>query len=484
MDLSEEYEDYAAYREEHDKTAFRVKWPKRMYAFESREAVNIVKPRGFKDQYEDAPKFFGTPFSLVYACDPGARTYDTMDIFPPGSIESCPEGTYNMWRGYAAERLPANEGQPEEPTMFLDTVKTIFGDNSGFILDHMAWMLQFPGLRTDVVVILYGKEGCGKNAMYDRLLGRIMGRTYYAYTFNPEALTDKHSELNNGKILVVVDDFNPGKGKKVAEELKSRSTSETVAYEPKGIQSMQLSNYSNFVFMTNELNALSFKGECRRQVLVECSDELCGKTHADFWVKFEAYIRNRKNLRCIYDHLMDRDLSTVSLRYDKPLTQILADHKLAALDPVYLFLFDFMQIVFNHLRWRGTDIGVDVKPKDLNTQTFLTGTWMVENKALWDHYSDRWWTQQKFGQGKEPLTMPKFGQRLKYGVGHAGGFIPESSGSHRGGRKYTFDNKLLVPFLGLKGLTFESMYAVVAGNTIEAGRASEPAGGAAAEAVV
>ena len=442
--LEEDAEHYAAYREKCEKTAFRVKCPKIAYGFEGTDEVHVLNRKGFKDQYESAPKFFGLPFDQVYAGDPGARTYNKMDIFPPGAVFGCPSGTYNMWRGFAVARITPREAALR-PAMFLDTVEKVFGPcHADFVINHMAWTIQFPGKRTDLMVIVYGPEGCGKNALYDRTLGRMMGPSYYAYSFNPEALIEKHSELNNGKILIVFDDFNPKKGRKVAEEIKSRSTSETVTYERKNVQSVQLTNYSNLVFLTNLVGALKFKGDCRRVALLECRNELVG--NAQFWAEYEAYIDDPKNLRDIYDYLMELDLSNVSLRRDRPKTQIMMDHQFADLEPEFHFLF------FSAMQRLCID-PANLGEGEFSMHTFFDGKWTVSNDAFYKEYTC-WWPEQNFGPNKTPKPRQNFGQWFAYNVKSEGGFQNDTGRKH--GSTYKFDNKLLVPFLEKKGFSFDS----------------------------
>ena len=451
--MHEDVEHYAAYKEQHEQKAFRVTCPKVAFGFEAADDVYVLNSKGLEDQYMSAPSFLGTTFAKVYASDPGARTFTKMDMVPPGAIVDCPKDTYNMWRGFAAERLPSND-PPVEPTLWLETSRAVFGnEHADFLINCQASMIQFPGRKTDVVITLYGPEGCGKGALVDRTLGRIMGG-YYASSFNPEALTEKHSELNNGKILIVFDDFNPAKGAKVAEEIKSRSTAEKVTYERKGIQSVQLTNYANLWFLTNRLNALSYKGDCRRNVLIECRNVPVSNA-AEYWAKYEAWIAVPKNLRAVYDYLKGLDLSNVSLRRDRPQTQILKDHQFAALEPEYQFLFDTMSKRFAVLGLESSsEMGADIVC-DLDSKSFLEGSWTITNTKLYDEYA-RWWETQHYPANKTQKVKAALGQWLRYKVKEEGGFKNDAASRSS---TYHFDNKLLVKFLGEKGFDFDSMRA-------------------------
>ena len=75
---------------------------------------------------------------------------------------------------------------------------------------------------------------------------------------------------------------------------------------------------------------------------------------------------------------------------------------------------------------------------DLDTKSFLDGSWTITNTKLYDEYT-RWWETQHFPANKTQKVKAALGQWLRYKVKEEGGFKndPTSRSS-----TYHFDNKL------------------------------------------
>ena len=89
------------------------------------------------------------------------KTYARVTVDPLGSRVD----EYNLWRGFAAEKLP-----PVSPdvldgimapimTHFDDVVTGGNKDHTAWLLDYMAVILQRPDHKTQVAISLFGMQG-------------------------------------------------------------------------------------------------------------------------------------------------------------------------------------------------------------------------------------------------------------------------------------------------------------------------------------
>jgi Family of unknown function (DUF5906) len=170
-----------------------------------------------------------TPFISGWTTSPTIRTYETCELLPhPLKV---PGNTYNLWKGWD---IPSpNTGDPEP---FFTHIRNILSttEQSDWLINWIACIFQSPGLRTDICPILIGGAGCGKGFIFEKMVGKLMGK-YFMHTESPENdIFARFSEGRNCKILVNVDDFNVGEMKMKNDPFKSLITGERMSYEAKG----------------------------------------------------------------------------------------------------------------------------------------------------------------------------------------------------------------------------------------------------------
>ena len=460
MRMLEEAEHYVAYRAEFEKSHFKVRHPL-AYGVDTEEAIDLINKQELVALEANTPHFSGLPFTLKWTTDPGILSYEKVDLLPPP--RTTPVGTYNMWRGFTASRIK----KPDEPidvSMFITLVADVFETNQVYVTKYCAHMIQKPGEKTGINLTVIGCEGVGKGMVFENTMAEIMGDIYCAYTCDPSQLVAKHSELKNGKILVLCDDFKRDKMHKIANEMKSNITARKTVYEKKHIQSVQLSNYANYVNLTNDDDPIDFSGEARRHVVVRASSKLMG--NLAYFKAYNDWITLQMNQRATYDYLMEYDISDFNPTRDKPITELHKALKFLHLDPVLHFLHyklcEWVNRVYEQARPSNVANDPCATPERLCasmedgkaaavTEFFKTGFKEENAKTLHGEYSVKWWEGMKYGEKKEPLNWPRFGQFLAGKVGEAGGFTNVKDDGHRGLNMYNFDIKHLAAFLQAKG---------------------------------
>ena len=204
---------------------------------------------------------------------------------------------YNMWNGFAAERLPpcccaAVDALVAPIVHHIGRVMTDDNaEHTGWVLDYLANIIQRPHRKTQVAISLFGKQGCGKGILFDFFRTKVLGDNCSKQTSNPNA--DLFGGFASGlvnSVMVQIDEITNLKDKKDA--LKDLITSDKVRYEQKGKDCIVVQNLANLIFTSNNESTLSIAADDRRFVLFKCSSVYMVHTllyasvpssGADFW---------------------------------------------------------------------------------------------------------------------------------------------------------------------------------------------------------
>lgn len=121
-------------------------------------------------------------------------------------------GVYNLWKPFRASQLPP----VDPPGSYEDILAPIINHihhviteqnpvHTNWLLDWMANMVQRPHQRSQVAILLYGKQGCGKGIVIDWMRKAVLGPACSYQTADPE--NDILGRFANGltnKVLVQV----------------------------------------------------------------------------------------------------------------------------------------------------------------------------------------------------------------------------------------------------------------------------------------
>jgi len=323
---------YRETKAEFEKTHFKIRRPVG-FVRQTESELQLLSRKELFDLYENM-FIDGTDEQFVkrWLRDPEIRTYERFDFLPPPL--KCPKNVLNTWAGFTAERIAETTGRPN---LFVEHLRRLFGKDSQYVLKWLASLVQRPGQKTAVALVVVGGQGTGKTTTFELFMKKVLGSRYFGQTNNPENdLFSRFGFLKDSKILVVVDDFNVATLKMNADPFKSYITGETVPFESKGKMSIEILNCANFVLTTNKHDPVKLDADDRRYAALEVSDKLKGN-HA-YFSKLYRYLDRPENIRAIYDLLLDIDISSTNFQAERPITELYKEIKNMSVDKELMFL--------------------------------------------------------------------------------------------------------------------------------------------------
>jgi hypothetical protein len=321
------------------------------------------------------------PFVEIWMKTSDIRRYDKMVFKPPPLINN--EYDYNTWRGFKmiedVKRLPSVRNYWEE---YKNYAINLFGDEkiAMFILARYAYRVQKPAYRSYVCLIIYGQEGDGKN-MFLKPIYKIFDNLALELD-NTEKLYEKHSELENSRLLSLINEAGGNANFKNADVLKSRITDNELWVNPKGAKAYKVDNRCDYDMTTNNKCVANITNEStRRWLQVETTQHYSG--NVEFFNDYmNNIVDNQQALRQIYDGLLTFDINKYvqsgNFQKDKPETEVMEEVKEQTKDKILCFIED---MVYNYE-------GGDDEVVKTNAELFrLWSNWKLHNDVKLEYNS-------------------------------------------------------------------------------------------------
>ena len=276
------------------------------------------------------------------------RIYKEFGLHPDNS---CPESVYNLWEPFAYS-LKTGDYEPDTEGLdkILHLVKVLanYDDLSKkFLLDWMAQMFQYPGIKPGAMPVLQSKPGAGKSSLID-ILKKLLGESKVWECVNPQRdMFGTHNGNMRDAFLINTDEVGTKDFNGVLGQLKSLVTQPEVSINAKYQDQIVLPSYHRLFLTTNETFAVPTETGDRRMGIIAASNDLVGDK--DFWVSFHKDVLNSERaLRTFYDYLMKRPTKKMFTADDLPVTEYALELQQLSVHPVMQWLEDIATVRRNH----------------------------------------------------------------------------------------------------------------------------------------
>jgi len=197
------------------------------------------------------------PAALWWLEHPMGRYYDTV-VFAPG-IET--PGNYNLWKGFAFDADPSGSCE-----LYLEHVlNNICSGNeewNSYLLDWMAWCVQFPAQPGQVAVVLRGEQGVGKGVFAEHF-GKLWGGHFLHITSSKHLVGSFNAHMRNC-VVMYADEAFASDDKQAESMLKTLVTESTIVTEAKGVDAEPTANYIHLILASNHEHVVTAAEHERR----------------------------------------------------------------------------------------------------------------------------------------------------------------------------------------------------------------------------
>lgn len=235
----------------------------------------------------------------------------------------------NVWPGFKAEYLQPLLPEIDPIETWVEPIRhhvlfVIANNNTEhgeWILDWMASIIQRPHIRTEVPLVISGKQGVGKGIIFDFFRHSVLGNKISNQIQHPgQDLFSRFANKHVDKIFLQIDE---GEGMaKYADQMKNLVTAKTINYEIKGISPLIADNYINIVITTNHERPVLVESSDRRYALFKASDVYLDNDK--YYSDLAHHLDHPKTGRAFYEFLNQRDISkynTGNFQKSRPVTE-------------------------------------------------------------------------------------------------------------------------------------------------------------------
>ena len=198
------------------------------------------------------------------------------------------DGKINVWTGFNCFTFPyADIGVSLKAYNFMrdphSPLSTILfhiwdvncrNDDQLFIsaISWMAHVIQRPDEKTMRCIVLHGREGSGKTAVWEKLFAKYLLGRHQLITDTTEPVVGTFNQAIEGACLIILSECVFKGDKALIERLKHLITGDQIPINEKQRNLRQMPNYANLVIITNQENPIS-GDDLRRYIFCHTSDK-------------------------------------------------------------------------------------------------------------------------------------------------------------------------------------------------------------------
>ncbi len=201
--------------------------------------------------------------------------------------------TLNTFPGFKARLVP-NMTLEEAKIIcapMLDHIFYVWADRDIILYLYLMEWLARPIrdlTRTNIMLSIVGKQGCGKSIVFDFLRDFVIGdKVCLTITGGLSDITGNFNEMLPGTIIAQIDETATagqpqGLSLSQYEILKTLTTNDVILIKEKYKNARNVKNYCSFAITSNNSQPVIVVDGDRRNAIIECSDHLIGN-----WKYFE-----------------------------------------------------------------------------------------------------------------------------------------------------------------------------------------------------
>ena len=218
----------------------------------------------YKHKYESQIK--------AWLVDPEIRIFEGgLHFVPPRSKQPCPENAHNLWIPFKWEAKELSDLHAAKGLKYFKALlKHLANDqkkDEEFLTRFLADIIQNPGRKPGVALILKGKQGLGKNTLTD-ILGSLLENKSFETSNAKDYLYCRFNDHIRDKLLVIVNESDSKTNFENDGKLKSHITDATQSFEIKFSMKFTAHTYYRMIILTNHPNPVAVYDASERRFFV------------------------------------------------------------------------------------------------------------------------------------------------------------------------------------------------------------------------
>jgi len=339
----------------------------------------LIQTYSHLDTVYDPKKQMEVPFIYYWINDnSGINAKDNMGVFP--KEELCPNNMFNLWIPFPFKHCKEDYiPNVKALAFFRNHIRVLCNHNeevAQYIEYWIAQMLQYPE-RKSICPVFCSREGAGKGTFMDIIKGLIGVDKYYE-TSNPSR--DIWGQFNTPLVQSFFVNLNEMTKKDTTDsigKIKALITDATISINTKGCPQYDINSYHRFCITTNKEDPIESKGDDRRLLIVNSSNEKCGDKK--YFDEARTYIDDQTALRTIYDYFMNIPNMDKFGNLKKPITDYQKNIQDSNKSYIELFIESFV-------KERNTETSVELLFSDFY---ILFSNWIKTNGMKYDTPSNK-----------------------------------------------------------------------------------------------
>jgi hypothetical protein len=192
-------------------------------------------------------------------------------------------------------------------------------ETAKYMMDWLAYPLQYPGKKLTTYLYIHGPSGVGKNRLM-LPLEKIYGSNFAVVT-KQDIESDFNTLLVN-KQLINADELSGGRDNqdKIAQKIKRFVTGETINVNTKGIPQYPVRNCANLIVTSNYPDAIRLDDDDRRAYVIKFENKDDHRRDRVYWDEYTHEVENGGAAALLYK-LLHRDLSQFDPNAPAPMSK-------------------------------------------------------------------------------------------------------------------------------------------------------------------
>jgi hypothetical protein len=272
--------------------------------------VDFINQQQFNLAHLEQPK----EYLAQWEQDPDKRVYRSLGCYPPP--RECPQGVYNTWRGFDAEKdtSPMSDEEIERRVQpWITHIQHMTGhDKQAENAFHniVAHICQKPGVKTEKILYFRAVQGVGKDMMINFLCGMIGPHHALKAEHFKETASENH--LLKDKVLVIYQEIDASDLKGPNQvKIKSSATRTVFTIKQKYVSAYETPCYVNQIFLSNDMSHCGMSIHDRRFVVSQSDSRIANDP--TYHVPIQAWALDSKNRVAVYRWYKKRDLSEFNI---------------------------------------------------------------------------------------------------------------------------------------------------------------------------